>query len=228
MPFSQVSIFDQLLRSNPTANDEFQTGPSPLNATKYIRRLVLAQAIFLVRHALFEVNKLTLEAAVDTKRIGEFSMRDIQETGWSGEWKGKFYTRIWELRENLQHTGQMLKQTHKTIERINKIESWRKDKRPKDAAGSTEPETDLYKYGIEENECDGWEWEDVQSSVEFGLQMLDRTRDTYVEAVGATAAKLANDQAIRQVPDGAYMPNLRPRANMQCKLYGNSSRQISG
>ncbi|KAM7214440.1 putative magnesium and cobalt transport protein [Rhypophila decipiens] len=178
------SMLQQLVDFYPFENDVLE-GSTPLSATWYIRRLVLAQATFLVRRSLFAVTKLTLEAAADTKRIGEFNMQDIRESGWSGEWKGKFYTQIWELRENLQRTSHMLQQTHTTFQRISRIESLRNQTNP-----------DLVEYGVEKNACDEWEWEDVQHSLDFGLQMLDRTRDTYVEAVGATAAKLANDQAI--------------------------------
>ncbi|SPO04771.1 uncharacterized protein DNG_07456 [Cephalotrichum gorgonifer] len=125
----------------------------------------------LVDDALVDTHNLTSEAATDLGRIRDFSIDDIDLGGWSGEWKGTFFADMWELREDLEQTGFKLDRNLAIIKRVSELESWHDEG-----------------YDAGRTTCDMWEWEDLRVSRNFAIQMLDRTRGSYVEAVQATAA----------------------------------------
>ena len=79
---------------------------------------------------------------------------------------------MWELREELDYIGYRLDHNHATVRRIAKL-------------------------GVGKDQDDLWEWDRLSSARAFTTQLLDRTKSTYIEAVNATSAQFANDQAIR-------------------------------
>ncbi|KAJ9156182.1 hypothetical protein NKR23_g1062 [Pleurostoma richardsiae] len=131
-------------------------------------------------------------AATDVRTIRDFKIDDIELRGWSGKWKGEFFTDMWELREDMELTGYRLDQNLATIKRINETErKYRRDRQEhkdtNDVMGGQSPLI---------NACDMWEWEKLQGMRQYTFQLLERTTQAYVEAIQATGAQFANDQAI--------------------------------
>ena len=61
---------------------------------------------------------ITSDAAANAKNIRDFNIDDIELDGWSGQWKGRFFTDMWELREELDYIGYRLDHNHATVRRI--------------------------------------------------------------------------------------------------------------
>jgi hypothetical protein len=158
--------------------------------TYHVRRAILSRATSLVDNALLDTFNLTSRAVTDAKNIKSFSLEDVELRGWSGEWKGEFFTDMWELREELELMAYQLEKNLRTIRRIHEIEL-----KLIPAGKSSEAKN----YEVESSLDDIWEWENLEHIKDYTFKMLERTREAYVDAVQATAAQFANDQAKRSV-----------------------------
>ncbi|GAP89061.2 putative magnesium and cobalt transport protein [Rosellinia necatrix] len=170
------SMFDQLsgFKNYP------QEAKTPLQATYYARRVILARISAFVMVALQDVILLTSRAATGVKSIRDFSLEEIGINGWAGKWKGEFFTDLWELREELEEMGYKLERNLRTVKRISKIES------------SVRGEDDSSR----QNACDLAEWLNLEATEKYMFKILERTSKAYVDAVQATSAQVANDQAL--------------------------------
>lgn len=171
-----LSIFDEL--TSAVFRNLPQKPRAPLEATYTVCRVILARTADVVDQTMMDVNKLTADAAAGVRDIRNFSVEDIDISGWSGKWKGQFFTDLWEMRVYLE----LLKfNMDKNLNIVKRIEEIRED---------TQSSENLRKYAR-----DLWEWEDLQMKLEYAFKMLERTSSSYVDAVQATAAQFANDQA---------------------------------
>lgn len=147
-------------------------GPSVTAANCY--RLVLAKEAAATLAARSEAISLTLAAANGLKDIFNFNFDKFDENAWRDEWRGKFFTALWELREDLELLGQEIRHNSLIAETTAQ-------------PAETEQTIDL----------DLMEWDSLLEEKRYAMELMGRTIDSYVQTVQATGAQFANLQAKR-------------------------------
>ncbi|KAF2736759.1 hypothetical protein EJ04DRAFT_150620 [Polyplosphaeria fusca] len=123
---------------------------------------------------MMETLNLTKQAASGVQDISQFNFDKFDDRSWSDEWRGKFFTDLWELREDLELMGLKFRQNKKVIARVAKLA---KNKE------SGQQSQDLL------------EWENVLDTKDYAFQIMARTTDSYLQTVSATGAQFANLQS---------------------------------
>ena len=198
-----------------------------LDWTVECRRIVLAKSAAAMQSALIETWGLTAKASIGVKRVANFDFKKLSDGAWSDDWKGDFFTELWELKEDLDLMRYRLEMNKRTIERLTRIQKPR-DEKPRDEKPWDEKppwyeksrnvrlmeeklkdkmlEYETLKYEmlkyekpdtslIDALQNDLEEWEGLMQMNDYAFKIMQRTTDTYVNAVSATGARFANFQA---------------------------------
>lgn len=171
IPDGPQSFFDELLLP-----DYGNATNLPSSSTYRCRRLILAKAAAVANSAMTETLNLTKLASSGVEDIAEFNFDKFDEKFWRDEWRGEFFTDLWELREDLELMGCKFRQNRKVIERIMKLNG---------IEGSNQQAQDLE------------EWDNVMDTKDYAFKIMERTTDSYLQTVQATGAQFANLQARR-------------------------------
>jgi hypothetical protein len=147
----------------------------PSMATANCFRLVLAKEAAATLAARSETISLTLVAAEGLKDISNFNFDKFDEKAWRDEWRGEFFTDLWELREDLELLGQEIRHNSLIVKRA----------------------AQLAQHTIDHLLTqDMLEWENLLEEKRYAMELMGRTIDSYV-TVQATGAQFANLQAKR-------------------------------
>lgn len=180
-----LSLFDELVHSYEVGN--YVTShpiTEPLQWTSQCRRLVLAKTASVVQSALVETWKLTYKASTGVKQMANFDFAELERKAWSDDWKGEFFTQLWELREDLELMRYRLETNQRDLHRIANIE--------RSSKGLTERDELVARKQLD---LDMQEWERLGEMNDYAFKLMNRTTETYVQAIGATSAQFANAQA---------------------------------
>ncbi|KAF9770843.1 hypothetical protein IL306_011554 [Fusarium sp. DS 682] len=169
-----ASFFDELVRLILVPPREMTDTPSSATANCY--RLVLAKEAAATLLARSETISLTLAAAEGLKEVSEFNFDKFDERAWRDDWRGEFFTDLWELREDLELLGQELRHNSFIVKRTAQLAN---------------PKID---YPVTQ---DMFEWENLLEEKRYAMELMGRTIDSYVQTVQATGAQFANLQAKR-------------------------------
>ncbi|KAF2681940.1 hypothetical protein K458DRAFT_75582 [Lentithecium fluviatile CBS 122367] len=191
------SFYDELVQFYKHSNDqrEERHGKDPINAstpygplhwTIQCRRFVLAKAASVAQSALVETWKLTAKASTGVKRMADFDFSKLERNAWSDQWKGEFFTQLWELREDLELIRYRTELNLKVLRRISRVErSWQNRSRPNEILAAK----------IQQSDWDLEEWEGLLQMIDYAFKLMNRTTETYVQAINATSAQFSNTQA---------------------------------
>ena len=179
------SMFDDLLQRNGYT----YLSKRPVSATYWCQRLVLARVAAVVNSALVETIALTAKASRGVKNIADFNFENFEQRAWSDQWRGEFFTYLWEIREDLELMGYRLYQNLKVLKRLATSDDYgsvdKKHGKPKELRARQRVEDDLA------------EWENLQDLEVYMFKIMERTTESYLQTVQATGAQFANIQARR-------------------------------
>jgi hypothetical protein len=108
-----ASLFDELKDMNYTA-----LGAHPINATYHCRRLVLAKTAIAVDAAVSETLSLTFRAMTNLQTITKFDFEKFDKNAWNDEWRGEFFTQLWELREEVELLGYRMNNNMRVLKKV--------------------------------------------------------------------------------------------------------------
>lgn len=169
-----ASFFDELVQLGPVTPGSTIDAPSKAAANCF--RLVLAKEAAATLVARSETISLTLAAAEGLKDISNFNFDKFDEKAWRDEWRGEFFTDLWELREDLEVLGQEIRHNSLVVKRTAQLAQQTAD------------------YPLTQ---DTLEWENLLEEKRYAMELMGRTIDSYVQTVQATGAQFANLQAKR-------------------------------
>lgn len=234
-----LSMYDELVQyffslSQEQALQEFSQADSlpPYAWANYCCNIVLAKNASTVQSSFVETWKLIGKASTGVKKLADFDFDKLERKAWSDEWKGEFFTQLWELREELELTQYKLEMNKQVLSRLNltqdpgtrfgnvtisgsdshvyvgdtytqyynEVEAKTAEGKGKvplmGGIGSLQPSygaegfssmTGTIQHGLAE-------WDRLLKMNGYAIQLMDRTTETYVQAIGATATQFANEQ----------------------------------
>jgi hypothetical protein len=157
----------------------------PIWTTYHCRRLVLQRAVDAMLELLRKTYRLTIESSTG-KEIGKFSMGSYDNGAWVSDWRGPKFTKIWELEEDIEVVRLRLGRTIKLLQRIHQSRKAILVEKEKNELFLAQEERDLS------------EWNYLETQGKYMSQMIQRSRDSYLQTVSAADALTANSQARRQ------------------------------
>jgi hypothetical protein len=187
-----LSLFDELVNCYKVGNHIVSHPIGPLQWTSQCRRLVLAKTASVVQLALVETWKLTYKASTGVKQMANFDFAELERKTWSDDWKGEFFTQLWELREDLELMRYRLETNRRDLNRIADIEKLYED--PSERTHKESPGRRML-GAKEQRDLDMQEWVRLGEMNDYAFKLMNRTTETYVQAIGATSAQFANAQA---------------------------------
>lgn len=187
--------------------------------------IVLARNASTVQSSYAETWRLTYKASAGVKNLVDFDYDKVENKAWSDDWKGEFFSQLWELREELelmqyklQRNKQVLSGLVASSTNVNKTKNVfintgggniilrdYVDYRSEESGNATDLPTIDKDKGKEQGatadidiestlERELEEWDRITKLNSYSIQLMDRTTETYVQAIGATQAQFANEQ----------------------------------
>lgn len=232
---NHFSVYDKILQHFDDVDEK--TGskpPSEMETYKwaeYCCSVVLARNAYNVQTLFSATWNLVLRASTGVKNMADFDFAKLERQAWSDEWKGEFFTQLWELREELESLQYRLNMNYQVLSQL-----WGSEKNPSmethhfDVVGArnklnvrnipttssrswsfrchgeenvvvVESEKGHFPNPTEHTESADHarqeleEWSRLINMNAYAVQLMNRTTETYVQAIGATSAQFANVQA---------------------------------
>ncbi|KAL5380068.1 hypothetical protein DPSP01_008104 [Paraphaeosphaeria sporulosa] len=162
-----LSMYDDLVQivapRNSAITAALEGGP-PYYLADFFAKNVEARNASTVQSLFVETWRLTGVASTGVQKLADFDFSNLEHKAWSDEWKGKLFTQLWELREELEILQYKMQVNRQTL-------------------------SQLYEG---DNKLLGWD--KLLRTNNYAIQLMNRTTDTYVQAIGSTAAQFANEQ----------------------------------
>lgn len=188
-----LSVLDQMLRA-PPSRPNFH----PVHATKFVRRIILAKMTLIVDTYLREAYSLTAKAMQNISKIADFDPQRLGEKPWQDEWRSEFFSRLWELRGNIELLGFDMENMIRLFTDLADNDSWPQMKNLDTYVGR-ESQWDKDKRGhikIRDQDVEDLkEWERLEATRKYAAGFIERTTNSYLQAATAEGAKFANIQA---------------------------------
>lgn len=197
---TSLSMYDELLKYFeyiPEDQITFLLHGAPCNWAQHCCRIVLAKNASTVQSTFVETWKLVAKASTGVKKLADFDFDKLERKAWSDDWKGEFFTQLWELMEELELMQYRLQMNISVLRRVadcaaqvtlmGEQDLGRRGKCKEDGPSEDMRGTFIMQQDLEE-------WDKLMGMNSYAIQLMDRTTETYVQAIGATATQFANEQ----------------------------------
>ena len=244
-----LSMYDKLVQHFDDLDEKKQVVSPPETATykwaEYCCSIVLARNASTVHSSFLDTWRLVGKASTGVKKLADFDFAKLEREAWSDDWKGQFFTQLWELREELEMMQYRLNMNQQVMTSLmkskvqpaghnfsinteggtNRVRFFNSN----DYSGgnhlikSQGGENDISIHNIELNTTKIYEsggstqehldergeiggdseyaqheldeWDKLIKMNAYAIQLMNRTTETYVQAIGATSTQFANEQA---------------------------------
>jgi hypothetical protein len=122
---------------------------------------------------------------------------NLKKEAWNdSNWKGEFFTQLWELREDLELMRYRLELNLSVINRLAHVKEKELESRIAET-GTAHPQSEAVRLQarLRQVGCDVEEWNKLVQMNDYAFKLMTRTSETYVQTVGAANTQFANDQA---------------------------------
>lgn len=181
---NHFSIYDKILQHFDDLDETTGANPPYTMETykwaEYCCSVVLARNAYSVQSLFSATWDLVVRASTGVKNMADFDFAKLERQAWSDKWKGDFFTQLWELREELESLQYRLNMNHQVLNQLRESDF-------QNLIGHIE----LANHAQNELE----EWSRLINMNAYAIQLMNRTTETYVQAIGATSAQFSNEQA---------------------------------
>jgi hypothetical protein len=188
-----LSMYDELVQYFENLSQEqayHLINKTPFHWAHHCCSIVLSRNASTVQSSFFGTWKLVGKASTSVKKLEDFDFDKLERKAWSDDWKGEFFTQLWQLREELELLQYGLQMNLLILSRLVSQDNRNADWNGKGKANEGIEDMRSFDFIHEELE----EWDRLVKINNYAIQFMNRTTETYVQAIGATAIQFANEQ----------------------------------